>query len=117
MAAEQGVADLIHFAGETADVGYHLRNVDIGVLCSDREGLSNAILEYMADRLPVVATDTGGNRELVAPDAGAAGSGGDHVALAEALRRLVLDRDLRARMVAGHRRVRENFLGQGDGPA
>jgi L-malate glycosyltransferase len=37
----------------------------IGVICSDSEGLSNTILEYMAAGLPVVATEVGGNYELV----------------------------------------------------
>ena len=34
---------------------------DIGLLCSDEEGLSNSILEYMSYQLPIIATDVGGN--------------------------------------------------------
>jgi glycosyltransferase involved in cell wall biosynthesis len=43
-----------------------LRLCEAGALVPSRnEGLSNTILEYMAARLPVLATDCGGNRELV----------------------------------------------------
>src|SRR4029077_6380588 len=39
---------------------------EIGVLSSKAEGFANAILEYMAAGLPVVATDVGGAREAIA---------------------------------------------------
>ena len=38
---------------------------DIGILCSHQEGFSNAILEGMAAKLPMVVTDVGGNKEAV----------------------------------------------------
>ncbi|OPZ04347.1 MAG: putative glycosyltransferase EpsD [candidate division BRC1 bacterium ADurb.BinA364] len=41
---------------------------DLGVLCSKSEGLPNAILEYMANGLPVVASDLPGNREALGDD-------------------------------------------------
>jgi glycosyltransferase involved in cell wall biosynthesis len=40
----------------------------VGVLSSKAEGFANAILEYMAAGLPVVATDVGGAREAIAED-------------------------------------------------
>jgi len=42
-----------------------LRHLDVGVLCSYSEGLSNAVLEYQACGLPVVCTNVGGNLELI----------------------------------------------------
>ncbi len=42
-----------------------LRTSDIGLLCSEEEGFSNSILEYMSFGLPVIASDVGGNRESV----------------------------------------------------
>ena len=46
----------------------HLRDASVGVLLSashHKEGCSNSIMEYMACELPVICTDSGGNRELV----------------------------------------------------
>ncbi len=66
LAAEQGVQDAVCFLGEVHEVPALLRLCEAGALVPSRnEGLSNTILEYMAARLPVLATDCGGNRELV----------------------------------------------------
>jgi glycosyltransferase involved in cell wall biosynthesis len=86
-----GVADSVHFAGAVREVDAYLRHADIGVLCSDREGLSNAILEYMAYGLPVVATAVGGNPELVNEHNGALVAPADVAALTHALAVLVDD--------------------------
>ncbi len=83
------------FVGRVSNVMAYLQNLDIGVLCSDREGLSNAILEYMACGLPVVATDAGGNSEIVDESNGFLVPCGDPDALAAALRMLVLSESLR----------------------
>ncbi|MGD9612091.1 MAG: glycosyltransferase [Kiritimatiellia bacterium] len=65
-AAALGVADAICFLGEIHEVPALLPLCEIGALVPNRnEGLSNTILEYMAAGLPVLATDCGGNRELV----------------------------------------------------
>ena len=65
-AAAQGVAESVCFLGEVMDVPALLRVCAAGALVPIRnEGTSNTILEYMAARLPVLATDCGGNRELV----------------------------------------------------
>ena len=60
-----GVAKYAWLPGSRDDVADLLRLMDIFVLGSFREGISNTILEAMASGLPVIATDTGGNRELV----------------------------------------------------
>ena len=65
-AAALKVEDAVVFLGESAEVSALLRHCEIGALVPSRnEGLSNTILEYMAAGLPVLATDCGGNRELV----------------------------------------------------
>lgn len=70
--AEQlGVADRIVWAGEQASVATYYRAADLLVHPSHQEGLSNAILEAMSHGLPVVATDVGGNRELLGQGAAA----------------------------------------------
>jgi glycosyltransferase involved in cell wall biosynthesis len=90
--------NFIHFTGLVRNVEDYVWNLDAGVLCSDREGLSNAILEYMACGLPVVATSVGGNVELVNEANGICVPPGDCKALAEAMFRLIGDADLRIRL-------------------
>lgn len=55
----------VHFAGQQSDIPTWLSRMDVFVLPSLREGLSNTILEAMASGLPVIATRVGGNPELV----------------------------------------------------
>jgi len=59
----------ILFPGKLQDVESLVQVFDIGVLVSNAavhgEGISNTIMEYMALGKPVIATDCGGNRELV----------------------------------------------------
>ena len=62
-----GLCEKIHLMGEVTNVPLALQTVDVVVLPSHRgEGFPNAVLEGMAAAKPVVATDTGGTRELVA---------------------------------------------------
>src|SRR5204863_9777709 len=64
-AAELGIADHVYFIGRCDDVASLLFASHVGVLSSKAEGFANAILEYMAVGLPVVATDVGGVREAI----------------------------------------------------
>lgn len=52
-------------AGQQDNVFPFLSSMDIGVLCSKSESLSNSIIEYMAAGLPCVVSDAGGNSEAV----------------------------------------------------
>ena len=60
-----GAEDLAWLPGARDDVPEVMRGLDCFVLPSLAEGISNTILEAMATGLPVVATDVGGNAELV----------------------------------------------------
>ena len=62
---EGGVEDIAWLAGERNDVPDVLRGFDAFVLPSRAEGISNTILEAMATALPIIATDVGGNAELL----------------------------------------------------
>ncbi|MDD5275072.1 MAG: TIGR03088 family PEP-CTERM/XrtA system glycosyltransferase [Methylovulum sp.] len=72
--------------GERADVAEIMRRLDLFVLPSQAEGISNTILEAMATGLPVLATSVGGNPELVAEGiTGMLTPAGDSAAMAEKL--------------------------------
>lgn len=111
MAAELGLVDRIEFLGQRNDVPRLLAGADIGILASDHEGFSNALLEYMAASLPVVATATGGNLDAV--EEGRTGflvPPASPIALGKAVAALVQDADLRGRFgVAGRRKIEAEF--------
>ena len=65
LAHELGIADRTWFAGDRGDVPEIMRCLDLFVLPSLGEGVSNTVLEAMASGLPVLATRVGGNPELV----------------------------------------------------
>ncbi len=65
LARVAAVEHLIWFAGERQDVAEVMKTLDLFVLPSINEGISNTILEAMACALPVIATEVGGNPELV----------------------------------------------------
>jgi glycosyltransferase involved in cell wall biosynthesis len=111
LAAEWGVSGRCQFLGSVGDVPGFLAGLDVAVLCSDSEGMSNSLLEYMAAGLPIVATAVGGNPELIRD--GREGllvppRGADR--LADAVRRLLDDRALAQRLGANARqRVERQF--------
>jgi sugar transferase (PEP-CTERM/EpsH1 system associated) len=81
-----GIVDRISFMGERKDIPELLRAMDLFVLPSMAEGISNTILEAMASGLPVVATNVGGNVELVVDgETGAIFGSGDYVHLSALL--------------------------------
>jgi sugar transferase (PEP-CTERM/EpsH1 system associated) len=61
-----GLGDCVSLPGPTEDVAEAMRGMDVFVLPSLNEGISNTLLEAMASGLPAVATRVGGNPELVA---------------------------------------------------
>ena len=106
-----GVGSLAWLPGERADVPDVMRGLDCFVLPSQAEGVSNTILEAMASGLPVLATDVGGNAELVVDgQTGDIVPAGDVEILAAGLVRMATDP---ARAVAmgrvGRARVERHF--------
>jgi len=81
-----------HFVlrGSIGDVPAFLAEQDIAILCSHSEGMSNALLEYMASGRAIVATTVGGNAQLVHHEQqGLLIPAGDDRPLADAMRRLI----------------------------
>ncbi|MFO1435825.1 MAG: glycosyltransferase [Gammaproteobacteria bacterium] len=87
---ESGLKEVVHFLGNRKDIPRLLKASDIGVLTSHSEGLSNALIEYLAAGLPVVCTNVGGNAEIVVDGHnGYVVPARDGAAIAEALCRLL----------------------------
>jgi glycosyltransferase involved in cell wall biosynthesis len=107
MVRQRRLTDRIHLLGDRTDIPALLSMASVGVLTPSRnEGMSNTILEYMAAGLPVVATDCGGNAELVDPPLGGRiVAVGDEEALARDLLDLVRRPALRKSLGARNRRV------------
>lgn len=107
----RSLSDRVRLFGERTDVPTVLRALDVFVLPSRAEGMSNTILEAMATGLPVVATEVGGTPELVEADVtGRLVPPGDPNALEAALRAYVGDSCLRSLQgKAGRERVLQHF--------
>jgi glycosyltransferase involved in cell wall biosynthesis len=110
LVGELNLSSSVHFMGSVKNVTAYLQNLDIAVLCSDKEGFPNAILEYMACGLPVIATDVGGNPELVDHTNGFCFPPNDPESLGEALVKLAFSPALRKKMGANSlEKVREKY--------
>ncbi len=105
----------VYFLGEIQDVAPYLQAADLFILPSSREGLSVSLLEAMACGLPVIATQVGGNVDLVhhlqtgwlIPDAA-----GDELPhhLSEAVQTLLTDTSLQTRLAqAGRELVTQTY--------
>lgn len=105
-----GLSD-VHFLGNRPDVEQVLAAMDVFVLTSTSEGLSNTIQEAMATGLPVVATHVGGADELVVHDqTGFLVPPNQHELLADKLALLFNDPIARTRMGrAGRDRATREF--------
>jgi glycosyltransferase involved in cell wall biosynthesis len=105
-ARDLGVADRVRFPGTVADVPEQLRDLDIFVLASHREGRPTSIMEAMASGLPVVATRVGSIPELVAEGrTGLLVDPGSTDELARAIGTLSGDEALRRRFAEEARRI------------
>jgi glycosyltransferase involved in cell wall biosynthesis len=95
LAAELGTADCIEFTGYIISPREYLALSDVYISSSHREGLSLSVLEAMASKLPVIATDAGGVRDL-ARENGILIADNDEDALYSAMKKLRDNAELRA---------------------
>ncbi|THB69417.1 MAG: TIGR03088 family PEP-CTERM/XrtA system glycosyltransferase [Gammaproteobacteria bacterium] len=96
MLKENEIESMVWMPGARNDIPEILNKLDIFVLPSLAEGISNTILESMSSGLPVIATDVGGNSELVADgETGYLVPPADSEAMADAIYKYLQDDELR----------------------
>ena len=110
-AAALGITDRVDFHPATEEVPRELGNIDIFVLPSRTEAFSNSLMEAMACGCASIASNVGGNPELIRHgETGLLFESGNAAALAEALGTLIRDEPLRRRLAeAGHDFLHQNF--------
>lgn len=117
--ASLGIEERVTFHGyrTQSEVAGFLARADLFALPSFAEGVPVALMEAMAAELPVIAPRVAGVQELVEHGrAGLVTPPGDLESLAAALRRLLADPALRARMgAAGRERVAAEFASRDEG--
>ncbi len=110
-AAALGIAGRVTLLGYRSDIADLIAACDVFVLPSLFEGLPLSVLEAMAAGRPVIATAIGGTDEAITPgETGLLVPPADPAALAGAIRALLADRPLAARLArAGRARVEAEF--------
>jgi len=110
-ATSLGLGATCRFQSAVPNVAEWLRVMDIFVLPSLSEALSNSLMEAMACGCCAIAADTGGNPELVQDgETGLLFPAGDSAALAVRLECVLASRDLRGRLATnGARLMGERF--------
>lgn len=111
MVNQVGLAQHFVFTGHRTDVMRLLAAMDASVLCTHTEGLSLAMLEAMAQGVPIVATAVGGLPEVVVDgETGFLHGHRDHAGLAERILTLLSDRTLAAQLgAAGQQLIATRF--------
>lgn len=107
---DKNLSKFVDFKGliEHSQLPLYYNQADIFVLPSLNEGMSNAVLEAISSGLPIITTDTGGTLELV-KDNGFVVPKENSKAIAEAVGKLIKDKDLRLEMGGRSREIAERF--------
>ena len=98
-----GIRDCVHFLGDRRDIPAVLASIDVSVLPSSSESLSNVVIESMAAGVPVVATRVGGNPELIDETRGILVPPDNEHSLTDAIGRLLGDSSKRAELARNAR--------------
>lgn len=108
---QSGLNDLIHFVGHTDDVFQMLQNMNLGVVAAHDEAFGRVTLEYMLMQMPVVASRSGANAELITPgETGEIYPLGDVEALADAIEQYVKHPELLEKQgKVGEQTAKNNF--------
>jgi glycosyltransferase involved in cell wall biosynthesis len=104
------LGDIVHFLGQRADVPALLRQIDLVVVPSLREGFPSVILESFAAGVPVIGTNVSGVKELIIPDeSGWLVPPANANRLAETIHDAMLDEGKQEIIRQAGKRIAENF--------
>ena len=107
---EKGLDRTFVLAGFRPNLDHYFSHFDLFVLPSHTEGLSNVALESSAAGVPIVATDVGGNPEVVADGVtGYLVPAGDSTAMARRILDVLTDENRHKMGSAGRQRIIERF--------
>jgi glycosyltransferase involved in cell wall biosynthesis len=108
---EDSYFDHFRLLGRKSCIESYVNILDMGILSTYTEGISNSILEYMAMGKPVIATNGGGTSEIVIdPETGFLVNQSDTDALADKMELLLNDQGLRVKMgTSGKERIKKVF--------
>jgi glycosyltransferase involved in cell wall biosynthesis len=109
LARELDLTDRVHFLGQVTHPLRVIADADLYVMSSREEGLGTSVLDAMARGIPVASTSAGGLPEMLSQGAGVLVPPRNPEALAGAVRRILCDGDLRAKIVAQASRAVERF--------
>ena len=115
LASELGIASRVEFPGYVPDMPERLEKASMFVLSSDYEGMPNALMEAMALGLPVVSTDCGGGGARFLLRDGENGllvPKNDNKALADAMRRILSNKEFAEMLGTQARVLQEDFAPQ-----
>lgn len=105
-----GLSDAAHLMGNVTNIHERLKNCGLFVMTSEFEGLSNALIEAMMMGLPCITTDYPGADELIQDGAnGIVVPRGDSKRLADAIKMLFADDDLRCRLALAAKQSAEAY--------
>jgi len=114
LADNLGIKGRVIFLGERNDISELVNLFNVAVLSSRMESFPIALLEYMACSKPIIATDVGGNSEIIKDgETGVLVSPEDHSALAGAIIKLLNNEDMARKIGQTARKTLENKFSLG----
>ncbi len=110
LVATNGLQERVHFLGNRPDVADVLLLLDIFVLPSHFEGMSNALLEAMASGRAIIVTDTSENREVITPATGRLIDTANAALLANTMKELLTNKNINSQLGrAARQRFEQHF--------